>query len=83
MPYKKFTQRIWLIGFTQGLLFFGSLIFIPIITKTLGAYEYGVWAQLMVTIFLFTPMVMLGLQSTIIRFLAGQKKKKYVKIYFL
>jgi len=83
MSYKKFTQDVGLIGATQVLLRLGGLILIPIITKTLGAYQYGIWAQILVTISLLTPLVMLGLSATIVRFLAGEKEKEKIREGFL
>jgi O-antigen/teichoic acid export membrane protein len=81
--YEKFTQDIGLIGTTQLFLKLGGLILIPIITKTLGAYQYGVWAQISVTISLLTPLAMLGLSTTIVRFLAGEQEKEKIREGFL
>lgn len=83
MSYEKFTHDVGLIGTTQLLLRLGGLILIPIITKTLGAYQYGIWAQISVTISLLTPLVMLGLSTTIVRFLSGEKDKDKVREGFL
>ena len=83
MSYKKFTHDVGLIGATQLLLRLVGLILIPIITKTLGAYQYGIWAQISVTISLLTPLAMLGLWATIVRFLAGEKEKDKIRDGFL
>jgi O-antigen/teichoic acid export membrane protein len=83
MSYKKFTHDVGLIGATQLLLRLVGLILIPIITKTLGAYQYGIWAQILVTISLLTPLVMLGLSTAIVRFLAGEKEKEKIRDGFL
>jgi len=83
MSYKKFTQDVGLIGITQLLLRLGGLILIPIMTKTLGAHQYGIWAQISVAISLLTPLVMLGLSTTIVRFLAGEKEKEKIRESFL
>jgi len=79
MSYKKFTHDVGLIGATQLLLRLVGLILIPIITKTLGAYQYGIWAQISVTISLLTPLAMLGLSATLVRFLAGEKEKDKIR----
>ena len=79
MSYKKFTHDVGLIGATQLILRLVGLILIPIITKTLGAYQYGIWAQISVTISLFTPLAMLGLSATLVRFLAGEKEKDKIR----
>lgn len=81
--YKKFTYDIGLVGITQLALMLGGLFLIPIITKTLGAYYYGMWAQILVTISLLTPLAMLGLSPAIVRFLAGEGDKEKIREGFL
>jgi len=52
--YKLFAQRVGLVGITNLIFSLCGLIFIPILTKTLGASGYGIWAQIIVTISLVT-----------------------------
>ncbi|NQE44582.1 hypothetical protein C5S31_00995 [ANME-1 cluster archaeon GoMg2] len=55
MPeYKLFAQRVGLMGITTLIVNLRGLIFIPILTKTLGASDYGIWAQIIVTSSLVT-----------------------------
>jgi O-antigen/teichoic acid export membrane protein len=77
--YKLFAQRVGLVGITN--LIFSLRGLIPILTKTLGASGYGIWAQIIVTISLITPIVMLGLPSAMVRFLAVMVK--YEQKYFI
>jgi O-antigen/teichoic acid export membrane protein len=77
--YKLFAQRVGLIGITNLLVNLRGLILIPILTKTLGAEGYGIWAQAIVTIALITPLVTLGLSSAMIRFLAAERDKKEIQ----
>ncbi|MCK4731610.1 MAG: oligosaccharide flippase family protein, partial [Methanophagales archaeon] len=80
MPeYKLFAQRVGLIGITNLLVNLRGLILIPILTKTLGAEGYGLWAQVIVTIALITPLVTLGLSSAMIRFLAAERDRKEIQ----
>jgi len=80
MPeYKLFAQRVGLIGITNLLVNLRGLILIPILTKTLGAEGYGIWAQVIVTISLITPAVTLGLQSAVIRFLAAERDRREIQ----
>ena len=80
MPeYKLFAQRVGLIGITNLLVNLRGLILIPILTKTLGAEGYGIWAQVIVTISLITPIVMLGLPSAMIRFLAAERDRREIQ----
>jgi O-antigen/teichoic acid export membrane protein len=77
--YKLFTQQIGLIGITNLIISLRGIILLPILTKTLGAYDYGVLAQIMVTISLCTPLVTIGLLSGITRFLAAETDKKEIQ----
>jgi len=77
--YKLFAQRVGLVGITNAIVSLRGLILIPILTKTLGASGYGIWAQIIVTISLITPIAMLGLPSAMVRFLAGEKDKKEIQ----
>jgi O-antigen/teichoic acid export membrane protein len=53
-----------------GLLQFARL---PLLTKWLGASLYGTWSIIWVTIVLITPLAVLGLDMTIVRFLAAER----------
>ena len=79
MTYKLFAQRVGLVGVTNFIVGLRGLILIPILTKTLGACGYGIWSQILVTISLVTPLALLGLPSTMVRFLASEKDKKDVQ----
>ena len=79
MSYKKFAQGIGLVSITNLLISLRGLILLPILTKTLSVCEYGIWAQVMVTISLFTPLVTIGLLSGIVRFLAAETEKKEIQ----
>jgi len=79
MPYQKFTKDVGLIGLTNLLIGLEGLIILPIITKLLGPENYGIWAQIMVTLSLATPILTLGLPFTLIRFLAAEKNKKEIQ----
>jgi O-antigen/teichoic acid export membrane protein len=44
-----------------------------LITKTLGTYDYGIWAQIFATVSLLSPLALLGLSMAFVRFLAAEK----------
>ena len=77
--YKLFTQQIGLIGITNLIINLRGIILLPILAKTLGAYEYGIWAQIIVTISLCTPLVTIGILSGMTRFLAAETDKKEIQ----
>jgi O-antigen/teichoic acid export membrane protein len=72
--YRLFAQRIGLTGITNLLVSLSGIILLPILTKTLSIEEYGIWAQIIVTIGLIPSIVLLGLPYTMVRFLAGAKR---------
>jgi len=79
MSYQKFTKDIGIIGLTQLVIALKGSIILPIITKLLGPENYGIWAQLIVTLSLVTPIAILGLPYTLVRFLAAEKNRKEIQ----
>jgi len=67
--YQKFAKDVLIIGIANALAALSGIIFMPLITKTLGAYDYGIWAQVQVTISLVLGFVGLGLPYAMTRFL--------------
>jgi len=45
----------------------------PILTKSLGAFNYGIWSQITVTVSLLSLIAVLGLTQAEVRFLSGLK----------
>jgi len=70
--YQKFARDVFIIGIANGLVALSGIIFMPLITKTLGAYDYGIWAQVQVTISLVLGFVGLGLPYALTRFLPAR-----------
>ena len=76
--YKLFAQRVGLVGIANIIISLGGLILLPILTKNLSIEEYGIWAQIGVTIGLLVPLTTLALSTAGHRFLSGEKDKKVV-----
>ena len=77
MPqYTLFTKRVGLAASTQIITVLRSLIILPILTKNLGASNYGIWAQVLVTISLLQPIIQLGLGNALLRFFSARGKKE-------
>ena len=70
--YQKFAKDVFIIGIANALAALSGIIFMPLITKTLGAHDYGIWAQVQVTINLVLVFVGLGLPGAIVRFLPAK-----------
>ena len=77
--YFKFAKHTFLIGALHALGIIQSLVFLPIITKILGAGDYGIWVQIKATMGLLIPLGFFGLQDSLIRFLSGEKNREKVQ----
>lgn len=74
----KFIKRVGLVIITGLATSLQGLILLPILAKNLGTAGYGVWAQILATVSLVLPFIMLGLPSAMLRFLSAEKEKKDV-----
>ncbi|RBQ23126.1 hypothetical protein ALNOE001_11450 [Candidatus Methanobinarius endosymbioticus] len=80
--YKRFVQRIGLVGISNLLISLSGLIFIPIITKNFSVADYGIWAQVNTTIALIPNIANFGLPYTMVRFLSAETNKSNIKESF-
>lgn len=77
--YLKFAKQTLLIGALNVLGMIQGLVFLPIITKILGAEDYGIWTQIRITISLLVPFTFFGLCESLRRFLSGEKDGKKIQ----
>jgi O-antigen/teichoic acid export membrane protein len=77
--YSVFAKRVGLVGVVQTFTSLKGLIILPILTKVLGASDYGIWATVLVTVALAQPVIQLGLDNSILRFLAAKRKGEIVQ----
>ncbi len=75
----SFGRHLGLIGITQGLIQLRSFFLIPLLTKILGPYEFGLWSQIIATAEFFLPLISLGLHGALVRFLAAEVDKKRIQ----
>ncbi|OHA68512.1 MAG: hypothetical protein A3A27_01685 [Candidatus Wildermuthbacteria bacterium RIFCSPLOWO2_01_FULL_47_18] len=77
MPHAgKFVKDIGLVGIAHMLTNVRGFILLPILAKTLGAAEYGIWSQLSITVNFLIPLTSLGLPNALIRFLPATKEAR-------
>jgi O-antigen/teichoic acid export membrane protein len=79
VSYQKFARDVGLIGTVQVLTNLSSFLLIPIIAKSLGTYDYGLWAQISITISLISPIALMGLSMSLVRFLSSEREKETIK----
>lgn len=68
----KFSKDIVWFSISNLLQSISGLLLLPLITKSLGAYQFGIWAELLVIVSLFSAITTLGMGSGVIRFLPGE-----------
>ncbi len=73
--FHLFAQRIGLIGLTQLIVGLQGLILLPIFTKNLSIENYGIWAQIVVTIGIVPQLALFGLPFTMVRYIPALKYK--------
>jgi len=79
VSYQKFARDVGFIGTVQVLTSLGTFFLLPIITKTLGTYDYGLWAQINITVSLISPLALMGLSMSFVRFLSSETEEKVIK----
>lgn len=79
VSYRKFARDVGFIGTVQILTSLGTFFLLPIITKTLGTYDYGLWAQINVIVSLVSSFALMGLSMGFVRFLSAETEKKMIR----
>src|SRR3989344_7786795 len=74
--YLKFAKHTFLIGLLHTFGVAQSLVFLPIITKILGAEDYGIWIQIKVAMGLLIPIAFFGLSGPPLTFFSAEKKNE-------
>jgi O-antigen/teichoic acid export membrane protein len=80
--YQKFAKDVLIYGIATVFIQLSSVILIPLITKTLGAHDYGIWAQSQVTISLAMTLSLLGLTVSMLRFLPAKTNAEEIQEEF-
>lgn len=80
---KKFAKDVGMMGVTQFVLGLQAFLLLPILTRFLGATDYGIWVQIKITVILLGGFAMLGLGSAIVRFMSGEEDKEKVSKEFI
>jgi len=80
--YQKFARDVLIIGIASILTSLSGIILLPLITKTLGAHDYGIWAQFSVTLSLIGAFTSLGLPYAMTRFLPAKTNKEEIQEEF-
>lgn len=80
--YRLLAQRIGLIGLANVLVNLSGIFLLPILTKSLPVEDYGIWAQVNVTINLASVVICLGLSASMVRFMAASSSREEIQECF-
>jgi len=72
---KKFFKDAAFLSMTDIILRLKSLIFIPFLTKTFGSVDYGIWAQVAIIVAMASPIVVMGTDGAMMRFVPGKERE--------
>lgn len=73
---RKYFKDASFLALTEGLLQLRGLVLMPFITRQFGPVSYGVWSQVSVLISTIMPLVVLGTDSAVLRYLPGKEKEQ-------
>ncbi|MDY6833747.1 MAG: flippase [Chloroflexota bacterium] len=77
--YHRFAKDFVIVGITNILGALSGIALVAVLSKTLGAHGYGIWAQVQVTIALAVSFATLGLPPAITRFLPARTDKSEIQ----
>ncbi len=73
---EKLLKDFGIIGASKIVSMMSSFLLIPLLTKTLGPYNYGLWAQVMVILPLFSILLKMGAPFSIARLFPAKDDKE-------
>ncbi len=71
-----------MVGLTKFVNRFQGVILLPILTKNMSVGDYGIWAQIMVTIGIIPALMSLGLSESMVRFMPSVKGRDKLQDMF-
>jgi O-antigen/teichoic acid export membrane protein len=80
--YKLLIQRIGLVGAINLFASISGFFLLPILTKNLPIQDYGIWAQIVVSVGIAPGIVILGLDGAMARFLPSLKNEDIVDTFY-
>lgn len=69
---RRFFRNAGIIAAAEVVARLKGLLIFPILTRHLGAMDFGVWSQVSMVVLMLSPMVSLGSDNGLIRLLPGQ-----------
>jgi len=82
MNKRSITLQTFIRFVTQAILKLRGFIFLPVISKNLGAMGYGVYSQVTLTVGLLSPVLLLRLEVASVRYLSGKDSRELACGFF-
>ncbi|MHC1604825.1 MAG: flippase [Candidatus Methanofastidiosia archaeon] len=82
MSIKKVASDTGILLLSRIMISLSNVILLPLLTKNLGAVDYGIWAQAWATIFLATYLLEMGIPYSMSRFFPAKEKKEISKDFY-
>ena len=80
--YRKFARAILSVGCITLLIALRDLILLSLLTKAIGAHDYGLWCQVQITFEIMAFCASLGLPYAMTRFMASMEKREEIQELF-
>lgn len=77
--HQRFAKDVIIVGMATGLVALSGILTMPLLTRTLGATNYGIWAQSLATVSIMLLVVGLGLPYPMTRFLPVKTDKTEIR----
>ena len=77
--YQKFARDVIIVALTTGLVALSGIFMMPLFTRTLGAANYGIWAQSYATVNMVLILATLGLPYAMTRILPGKTDRAAIR----
>ncbi len=78
---RRFFKNAGIMAGTEIILRLKGFIFMPILTRHFGPLNYGVWSQVLMLISLFSPLLVLGTDSAVMRYFSGRPEEEQRKFF--
>jgi O-antigen/teichoic acid export membrane protein len=76
---RQYFRNAGIVAAAGLLLRLKPLILVPLLTRAFGPGGYGIWAQVAVLVGMLAPLLVLGTDSAILRFLPGQPQPRVLR----
>ena len=79
---NEFFKNAGFIAVSEVIAKLKGLIILPLLTHHFGALNYGIWSQVSVLVGTISPLIILGTDSAVLRYLPGRTPKEQRQCYY-